>query len=375
MSPLKWYFAISETSLDRLDHDWRGLVIGAVISAKQSTTLVPYMLYDGRPSSFTAELEAMGVTIIRHRISFYDELEAYGRGKQGYLSVASGAFLRIEIPLLETEDEIILYTDVDVIFLRDPLFPPAIPTYFAAGPQESTDKYDNMNSGVMLMNVPAMRQAFPTLRKSILSNLDVGLDQEQLALFFKNRYALLHPFLNWKPYWGVHPDAQIVHWHGPKPVAIRKLLENPSMQRPPQWEALFQPNVDRYAEHLALWERVTGRSALETRSPVRCVFDDHTGLKVRGWAFDHDDPASVVQIQVRIDSDWIEDVSCALKRPDVVSAYPEYPGVGGFAFDIPAQYADGRTHFLQLYDRRGLRIEIEHDVGRLAYYEFASKSA
>lgn len=369
---MKWYFAISETSLDRPGHDWRGLILGAVTSARRNTTLVPHMLYDGRSNAFTAELEALGVTIIPHRVSFYDDLEAFGRGQQGYLSLASGAFLRTEIPLIETEDEIVLYTDADVLFLRDPAFPLAIPTFFAVAPEKIIDSYDDMNSGVMLINVPAMREVFPAFRQSIRANLDLGLDQSQFHFFFRNRYASLHPLLNWKPYWGVHPDAQIIHWHGPKPAAIRQLLNDPSIHAPPYWDELFRPNVERYAEHIALWEQVTGRSAVESWSPVHCVLDEVDGITARGWAIDRDRCDAVVKMQVLIDGDPFAELACTAERHDVRHAGHAHGPTCGFAVALPPLCADGRTHSLQFRDRLGTMIAIEHRLEKFGCYEFAA---
>ncbi len=367
---MKWYFAISETSLDRPAHDWRGLILGAVTSARRNTTLVPHMLYDGRSNAFTAELEALGVTIIPHRVSFYDDLEAFGRGQQGYLSLASGAFLRTEIPLIETQDEIVLYTDADVLFLRDPAFPLAIPTFFAVAPEKIIDSYDDMNSGVMLINVPAMRDVFPAFRASIRANLDRGLDQSQFQLFFKNRYASLDPLQNWKPYWNPHPDAQIIHWHGPKPAAVRQLLHDPSRQAPPYWEELFRPNVETYAKQLALWEQVTGRSATQPWSSVQCVLDEIDGITARGWAIDRDQRSAVVTMQVLIDGDPIGEMACTIDRPDVRHAGHTHGPSCGFAIALPTVYADGRTHRLQFRDRLGTIVEIEHRLEKLGCYEF-----
>jgi hypothetical protein len=69
---MKWYFAISESSLEQEDHDWRGLIRVAVESARQRTRLSPNMLYDGEPNDFAEGLRQEGVSIIR--VPFYREL-------------------------------------------------------------------------------------------------------------------------------------------------------------------------------------------------------------------------------------------------------------------------------------------------------------
>ena len=136
---MKWYFAMSESSLSRGEHDWPGLIKTAVKSALVNTTLNPHLLYDGQPNELTKDLEKLGVKIVPHRVCFFDELESYGRRTsrhESWIGIASGAFLRLDIPLLEREDDLVLYTDTDVIFLSEPDFyrtePPRLFCSFAA---------------------------------------------------------------------------------------------------------------------------------------------------------------------------------------------------------------------------------------------------
>ena len=368
---MKWYFAVSEASLDRPDHAWRDLIRGAVISALQNTTLTPHMLYDGKVSDFTSEIEAMGVTVIHHRVSFYDRLEAHGRQQQGYLPIASGAFLRTEIPLIETEDELVLYTDIDVLFLSDPTFREGSPRFFAVAPQTNIGDYQDMNSGVMLINVPAMREVLPAFRASILTNLHIGLDQENLSLFFKNRYAELDPQLNWKPHWGINPNAQIVHWHGPKPQTIRHLLDDPLAQTAIIWERLFRPNVESYSYYVTLWEKISGRPARGRKSTTRCVIDEVDGVLVRGWAAEKEDRDSAAQVQVLINDDVVGALDCSIDRPDVRHAGYGPNLTSGFEFSLPASFLDGGLHRLQFRDHHGIIVEFEHRNETLGYYEFS----
>ena len=71
---MSWYFALSESSIERGEHDWRGLIRVAVKSAYSNTRLQPTLVYDGQPGEFTAELENIGVKVIYHRVSFFDDL-------------------------------------------------------------------------------------------------------------------------------------------------------------------------------------------------------------------------------------------------------------------------------------------------------------
>ena len=153
---MKWYFAISESSLAFQSHDWPGLIKVAVASALAHTQLAPHMLYDGQPNVLTRWLEVRGVAIIAHRAPFLGRFEAIAQSKEHgreWLAMAAGAFLRIDIPLIEREQEFVLYTDCDVMFqpgfTLDDIGRPKI---FAAAGRKRLLRAPTMNSGVMLIN-------------------------------------------------------------------------------------------------------------------------------------------------------------------------------------------------------------------------------
>ena len=77
-----------------------------------------------------------------------------------------------------------------------------------------------INSGVMLLNLPALRQLEPAFQEFMhrhLAECAELTDQWVYRSFFRRGWGLLPTALNWKPYWGDNPDARIVHFHGPKP--------------------------------------------------------------------------------------------------------------------------------------------------------------
>lgn len=259
---MKWYFALSEQSLSIADQGWENLIRVAVRSARLRTTLEPHFLYDGPASPFTEELSRMGVKVVRHRVTFLD-LIAAGRASAGlpddpiYLAIAAGAFLRTEIPLIEQEDEFVVYTDCDVMFLNDPALDQYRPEYFACAPQRRIADPLDMNSGVMVMNVPALRRNLPDFSHYIVHNFTNfdGFDQPAFRRYYAGRYEQLPPELNWKPYWGSNPDASIVHFHGPKPDVVRKLMESPEYATAPILHELFTENTVGYSEFLDQWEK------------------------------------------------------------------------------------------------------------------------
>ena len=121
---MKWIFASNQSSLENPREDWPRTIRAAVHSARENTTLEPVMIYDGADSEFIRELRNLGVTILNHRLSFYDFIRRYQEtnrpGDLHYLQTAASAFLRVDLPILIDRDEFVLYTDCDVMFLKEP---------------------------------------------------------------------------------------------------------------------------------------------------------------------------------------------------------------------------------------------------------------
>src|SRR6266576_863051 len=115
---MQWYFALTEDST--AFRQYAEMIMVAVHTAQQHTTLQPHCIYDGGDNDFTAWLTKRGVRIIQHRSFVRDALEELGRRKGNpHLAAAlSGAFSRVELPEIVTSGRI-LYTDCDVFFLGD----------------------------------------------------------------------------------------------------------------------------------------------------------------------------------------------------------------------------------------------------------------
>jgi hypothetical protein len=256
---MKWFFAVSEVSIDHHDHDFRALIRSAVNSARANTTLVPHMIFDCGEGAFTQEMRDLGVTVIRHRISFHDRLEAAQKAQRPdwtpYMFVASGALLRLEIPLLEQRDVFVLYTDCDVLFLKDPVLDHIRPDVFAIAPERQRGSHEDMNSGVMVMKLPRLRADLPALVTFLCDNFAAisGFDQEAYRHFYRGAWSGLLPEYNWKPYWGVNQGAPVIHFHGPKPPAIRKLVADPGYGAPDVWRQLYFQDPESYVHYLHLW--------------------------------------------------------------------------------------------------------------------------
>src|SRR5207247_1992658 len=163
---------------------WRGLIRVAVKSAYSNTRLQPTLVYDGQPGDFTTELENMGVAIVYHRVSFFDDLVRHAEAidDPSWLNIASGAFLRTEIPLLHSGSNTVLYTDCDVMFTKDPGILQCGTAPFAVVPGHANriiGRRSDMNSGVMVMNIGSLRSSFPEFKRYIKTNLAqfVSFDQ------------------------------------------------------------------------------------------------------------------------------------------------------------------------------------------------------
>ena len=265
---MKWYFSITEETLTAdEDHGFMDMIRVAVASAKANTRLSPHLLYDGKEGAFTTEMRAAGVKVIIHRISFYDQLEHAQKRLRpdlpGYMRTAAGAFLRLDIPNIETRDEFVLYTDCDVIFLSDPGLDDFRPAIFNVASQfDLYGHHREMNSGVMLMNVKRMRDDLPALLDFGCDMIHTmqGYDQEFLRLFYNGKWDPLSPKYNWKPYWGEDRMAKIVHFHGPKPAAVMKLMKDENYRVNDDvfqaWRNLYFKNTHGYRLYTNMWNEM-----------------------------------------------------------------------------------------------------------------------
>ena len=229
---MDWFLALTEDSPGF--RQYSEMVKVAIHTATMNTSLRPHFIYDGEENELTTWLQQRQVPIIRRRSSFRGALAALGEkvGNPYIEAAASGAFLRAELPVFAPEfiqSDRVLYTDCDVIFRSDvvPELEAASCGIFAVAPEHARDNYEEMNTGVMLMNLPALRESNAEFCDFISANLEAlqhdSWDEGAYRRFYRagaERKALwdrLLPELNWKPYRGDYRDARILHFHGPKP--------------------------------------------------------------------------------------------------------------------------------------------------------------
>ena len=240
----KWYFCLNERGLKR---EFR-FIRAAVGSAFRNTNLVPHCIYDGEDCRELDALRRADVVILNHRSSLEAELRAaYGEKFDTF----RGHWLRLDLPLLETDAEQILYTDIDVIFLRDPCRYVFTPNYAAVCEESRLGDRGHFNSGVMVMNLPALRAMHPSLLDSVRKRLACDFkypphDQKSLNDAMLDKVEWMVPEMNWKPYWGTNSHAIIAHFHGPKPWHVAAIRSGEAATMKPAFKVLHDRSPSGY---------------------------------------------------------------------------------------------------------------------------------
>ena len=201
------------------------LIQAAVISCRNHTSLDPVFLWydpNGHMPQWLRDFFAKyQVKVLFQESRIYRAAQARNIEVNHY---TSGIFLRFDIPEIEQDDDLVLYTDCDVMFRQELALNDLRPRIFAAGPEFYPDYWGYFNSGVMLMNIPEMRRTSPYLFEATLARMQagfgVGHDQGDLNAFYFEQWDRLPLEYNWKPYWGVNDRSVILHFHGPKPMDL-----------------------------------------------------------------------------------------------------------------------------------------------------------
>lgn len=254
---MKWIIALNEPSEALLAHGkkYEQFAKIAVFSARiHAPKLEPILIYNGSENDFTDEMREMGVEIIFHKLSFESYVDNAPGRDDIWRQTAKGAMLRLDIPQLMKGNEVILYTDTDVVFLKDPSDYQFKCDLIAVAPEFEVNNYSKINTGAMLINLGAAREPFRRLIEWAVPNLSVipDFDQGAIQVFFNGAWNHLHQLMNWKPYWGIHNDAMIIHFHGPKPDNFDPLTLAPN-KMPEVYEALYSANPQAYMHYLSAW--------------------------------------------------------------------------------------------------------------------------
>ena len=231
--------------------DWEYLAMTAVRSALRHKTLKPYCLWSGNASvPIYKWLVDAGVTMVHHDPAWEEELwkraephqAQYARISPIYSSKESlvDHFRRIDIPILPEFEQYVyvLFTEVDTYFARKvSLAGFSLPLPESLGMASDPDVRTGVDGGVMLLNVPAMRETYDEFRLFILSNRHgmrfdhygvgavgayVQFYEAQLSQGRISQHYAVKPFRDYDM------SAHVVHFQGPKPhdyVQYFKTLE------------------------------------------------------------------------------------------------------------------------------------------------------
>jgi len=254
----KWYFT---TNVHGLRHAFDQIKV-AVLSCQANLGLAPYCLVDGAGAD--GEIEARiqwlidnGVSIIRHQASMLNILRPKFQEK---MDIYSGHWLRCDIASLEADDDFVLYTDIDVIFLKPLPELLETPKYIACAPEHQRSDYSYFNSGVIIMNIPALRARRENLIQVVEQRLpvtDPWDDQSALNDLFKDEWLKLAPIWNWKPYWGANDDALIVHFHGPKPAHALRMQLGQLDPIGSDFRKIYERNPAGYTHYLEIFQTIS----------------------------------------------------------------------------------------------------------------------
>lgn len=258
---MKCYICLTDSIATR--KDYFDLLKVTLISARKNTSLRLVCLYDGKINDPVYNLlKEYEVEIIIHQLPYKQELmDIYPRewmlqnlGKEIEYNRIFGTFMRMEIPVVEKEEEYVLYSDIDVIFNADILLEELPhPTYLAAAPEyeRNVENMEYFNAGILVMNIQGMKIKYEEFirkmrnRERNVSNL---FDQGYLNdLCFKDM-ELLPIEYNWKPYWGINDKAKLIHFHGMKPSS--NLNEAGFITDSSFFRIVFESNKDGYAGYV-----------------------------------------------------------------------------------------------------------------------------
>ncbi len=228
---LKCFFAFSNDIEN--NKIYTDMLIATLASARANTTLDLHCLYDGEKNDkLYAILRKYDVTVHIKTIPFLPQIlkiytpEFMQHHFKTQISEKSlrARFLRMLLPDV-TDDEYVLYVDTDVMFLQDIKLSDfgKLPEYIGVCPEfEKTQDYTYFNAGVMLINVPKMRDKYKEFLEMINNGQTATIeccDQGYLNDLYRGVFDKLPLEYNWKPYYGYNPNAKIIHFHGIKPNA------------------------------------------------------------------------------------------------------------------------------------------------------------
>ena len=235
MYMMPWVFTYNGKS-PKIDY----MAKAAVLSALEKGNLTPYCIYNGTSNdSIYRWLASQGVTMISHAPTWARRVEdniiaakKNFRYSPLYNSAAGifGTMQRIDVSIVSELEQFnyVLFTDVDVLFTKQVTLesfgfdrlPKAISMAVEVEPRFPC------NAGVMLMNLPALRETHAALVDFTFSTVGLHfgkygpMDQGAINSFYESAMGSkcdLSEEFNTKLYKTSPANPAIFHFHGPKP--------------------------------------------------------------------------------------------------------------------------------------------------------------
>jgi hypothetical protein len=250
---MQWFFCCNANGAGWFNE----MVRVAVLSAREYTSLEPNCLFDGEECHLTRWLKSNGVKVHFVSVPFRDELfseRVVLRNKGAAYSPenATGHFLRVLVSDY-ADSELVLYTDCDVMFVGNPIVPQT--KTIAAAPEIDARIWKphpgSFNSGIMAINC----QYFGSVKEALIGYFGENCyydpqhssyDQVLLNRFFSGKWDALPQEMNWRPALGINPQAQIVHFHGPKPHRVRAILNDEALSGEQNLKRIIEANEAAY---------------------------------------------------------------------------------------------------------------------------------
>ena len=239
------------------------------------------LLYAGQPGAFTDWMERHGVSVCFTEPRISRSLREAAR--RGIYSIdLLGHWLRGEVCFMAGPDEFATYVDCDVAFLRKPALEAVRPRVFSCAPEFEKDNWSYVNTGVMVMNKPYLKDDYFRFSQCALNKIFSGNhrqlnDQVVYNEAYRGKWERLDPIYNWKPYWGLSEEACIIHFHGPKLGPIQSIVRGEwpwDIDHRRQIGSLLVANLASYAETIQRVLQILSPIADEEADYVASILDD-----------------------------------------------------------------------------------------------------
>ncbi|MBE3138203.1 MAG: hypothetical protein IMZ63_00125 [Actinobacteria bacterium] len=251
----KAFFCIADGIYFKEFHD---MAVALINSVRMNTQLELYCLYLGTNETFIKDMKNRGITTVQPYIPYKEHIlkSNVSIGVWKTPDMWSAAFLRFEVinacKFLSIEDKYVWYLDTDTFLQHHPVFLEDVPM-LAASVEFIKDDWGLYNTGVLQLNVKNITESYKDLIEfSIKNNFRVKksvVDQGILNVFYEGKFTKLPIEYNWKTYWGLNPDAYVVHFHGLKPEDIRNYPKGRHITSP----AILK-NMKCLKQYLTIWD-------------------------------------------------------------------------------------------------------------------------